>query len=299
MRLRWDSVTASRGNPCRPLGSRSLNLAVRLPEATHKTVEQEPDKRDFLYRRVSSQSRLAAHTIRPVTREGTRRVAVLAIAVLAALLLAACGGSDSTTTSSTDSTEAGAQGGARTDSTTGSGPKKAQGGNQKAKDNSGNKGGGSNYDPEPLRVSGGGSSQFLTKGGDNSIQEFGGEADESELTQAAEVLHAFLVARADEDWSRACTYLTKGEVQQLEQLGSQSPQLKGKGCPAVIKALAAEPLPTATKRELTEVDAASLRIEGEEAFLIYNGPQDTGYFVRMENEDGTWRVGALSPTAFP
>src|SRR5262245_50449105 len=40
MRCRWDSVTASRGSPCRPLGRRSLVLAARLPEATPKTVEQ-------------------------------------------------------------------------------------------------------------------------------------------------------------------------------------------------------------------------------------------------------------------
>jgi hypothetical protein len=237
-----------------------------------------------------------------VTREGTRPVAAIAIAIFAALLLVACGSSDSTTSSTTtDSAET-----AATSAGSGKekGPKQAQA-NGKQKDKQGSNGGktgpaaGSDYSPKPLRVSGGGSAPFLTKGGDNSIQQFGEEGGESELTAAAEVLYAFLVARADEDWARTCSYLTKGEVQQLEKLASQSPQLKDKGCPAVVAALAAEPLPTATKRELTEVDAASLRIEGDEGFLIYNGPNDTGYFIRMEDESGAWKVGGLSPTAFP
>jgi hypothetical protein len=34
MRLRWDSVTASLGRPCLPLGSRSFNFDARLLEAT-------------------------------------------------------------------------------------------------------------------------------------------------------------------------------------------------------------------------------------------------------------------------
>ncbi len=173
-------------------------------------------------------------------------------------------------------------------------------GGEKEKGGSGTGGSGhEGYTPKPLQVSGGGSAPFLTKGGDNSIQEYGTEGDDSELTEAAEVLHAFLVARADEDWARMCSYLAESEVKSLEELGSQSPQLKDKGCPAVVKALAAEPLPATTKRELTEVDAASLRIEEHEAFLIYNGPKDTGYFIRMEDEGGTWKVGGISPTAFP
>jgi hypothetical protein len=237
-----------------------------------------------------------------VTREGTRLIAALAIAILTAALLAACGGSDSETTGETSSgastAETGSPSGEPAGSTGAQSPKK-DGGDQKGKPGGSGDSASSDYTPKPLQVSGGGSAPFLTKGGDNSIQEYGEEGDESELTAAAEVLHAFLVARADEDWAGTCSYLDKDEVEQLEQLGSQSPQLKDKGCPSVIEALAAEPLPPATKRELTEVDAASLRIKDGEAFLIYNGPKGTGYFIRMEDEDGTWRVGGLSPTPFP
>jgi hypothetical protein len=245
-----------------------------------------------------------------VTREGTRSIAALAVAIFAAVLLASCGGSDSSssTTSATSpsSTEAGSQSASSTGSTEASAPKKGPANGQpKGKDNGGGEGGASagsgssDYTPKPLRVSGGGSAPFVTSGGDNSIQEYGDEAGESELVEAAEVLHAFLVARANEDFPRTCSYLTRDEVRQLEQLASQSPQLKDRGCAAVIEALAAEPLTAAVKRELTEVNAASLRVEGDEAFLIYTGSNGTGYFMRMVNEDGTWKVAGLSPTAFP
>jgi hypothetical protein len=235
-----------------------------------------------------------------VTREGTRLIAAFATAILAAALLSACGGSDSTTSASTTNATGPQSGGANSAGQSGS--KQAQGGGSKAKQGggSGKSGdGGSGFTPEPLRVSGGGSDQFLTKGGDNSIQEYGDEAGESELTQAAEALHGYLVARAGEDWAKACSYLTKREVRQLEQLGSRSPQLQGKGCPAVIEALSGEPLPNSTRRELTELDAASLRVEGEGAFLLYRGTGNAGFFVRMESEGGTWRVAALSPSSFP
>lgn len=224
------------------------------------------------------------------------------------LLLAACGGSDSTTSSDSTSTETGVQD-AGTGSSGQGNAKKAQSepeekGKEKKKASgtgkSGDSGGGSSFDDAvPLKVSGGGSAQFLVKGGDNSIQEYGEEGDESELAQAAEELYGYLLARVDEDWARACSYLSREEIEQLEELGSKSPQLKNMGCAAVVEALSGGTLPESTKRELTEVDATSLRIEDEAAFLIYHGARNTGYFMRMVNEGGTWKVAALVPTAFP
>lgn len=248
-----------------------------------------------------------------MTRDGTRQIAAFVVAVLATLLLAACGGSDSTTSSdsSSGSTETGGQNAGTGASGQGNANKaqsKPQGKKKKTEKKktasdtgeSGDSGGSSSFgDAVPLQVSGGGSAQFLVKGGDNSIQEYGEEADESELTQAAEALYGYLLARVDEDWARACTYLSQEEVKQLEELGSQSPQLRNKGCAPVVEALSGGALPDSTKRELTEVNAASLRVDSDGAFLIYHGARNAGYFSRMVNEGGTWKVAALAPTAFP
>ena len=146
--------------------------------------------------------------------------------------------------------------------------------------------------------SGGASAEFLTPGGDNSIQNFGEEADGGELEAATAALSGFLEARADSDWAAQCEYLAAAAVKPLEQLGAQSPQLKGKDCAAILESLSGG-LP-ASPRASTLVDGvASLRVEGERGFALYHGPKGVDYFVPMVKENGEWKVGSLAPTEFP
>jgi hypothetical protein len=248
-----------------------------------------------------------------VTREGIRPLAALAVAVLATALLAACGGSgaDSTSTASNgtnSSTNAtGAEAGSGKDSSQSASTKSGsqEQGNGQAQDAEQSKqqgmaqedsGGSKRKNVEtPLEVSGGGSGQFRTKGGDNSIQEFGEESDESELREAAEVVHGFYVSRAAEEWDKACSYLAKSNIEQLEQLAEQSTKSKGADCPTVLKAFT-RPLSASVEREITTVDAGSLRHEGEQGFLIYFGAGGVKYAMPLKNEDGSWKVAALSGT---
>lgn len=232
-----------------------------------------------------------------MNRAGTRFAAALAAAALAAALLSACGGSDSSTESSSSSSGSASQKGSGSSGQDGSGASRA-GGKETGDSNGesapfGTSGSGAGVST-PLRVSGGGSTQFRSKGGDNSIQDFGEEGDESELEHAAEALHGFLVSRAEEDWASACAYLDQTVHQQLEQLTARSPRVKGKGCAASLAALTA-PLPQAARRESTVVDAGSLRHEGEQAFLIYYGTGKKVYAIPMKPEDGVWKVAALAP----
>lgn len=250
-----------------------------------------------------------------VTRVGTRPLAALITAVLATALLAACGSSSSndssaSITESSDSTAAGTTTqNAPQSSSTQSSPKKspAQGpnggqdqrgqGDQPSQTQQSNGGGSTSHKQveTPLKVSGGGSAQFRTKGGDNSIQEFGGESAESELQEAAEVVHGFYVSRAAQEWSKACSYLAKSNIEQLEQLANQSAQSQGADCATVLKAFT-RPLPASVEREITTVDAGSLRRDGEQGFLIYYGAGHVKYAMPLRYEDGSWKVAALSGT---
>jgi hypothetical protein len=245
-----------------------------------------------------------------VTGVGTRPFAALIAAVFVAALLAACGGSDSDSSSSTEgaapgtkaTTETtasdGAKGGAQAPS---AGKGQAGAGGQSHSDDQSqsrqsSKGGSrSRSGGTPLEVSGGGSEQFRSNGGDNSIQEFGEESDESELREAAEVVHSFYVARTEGQWDTACSYLAKSNVEQLEQLAAQSPQSKGADCAALLKAFT-RPLPAALEREITTVDAGSLRREGDQGFLIYYGARHQTYAMPLKEEGGSWKVTALSAT---
>ncbi len=232
-----------------------------------------------------------------MTREGKRPLAAIVVAVFAAVLLSACGGSDSDSTSSsaattTDSTTSGAN----SSDNKGGGKSQAKSGQDSSQESQGSEG--KSSAPQdvatPLEVSGGGSTQFRVKGGDNSIQEYG-EEDESELQEVAEIVHGFYVARAEEEWGTACSYLARGNIEQLEQLASQSPQFKNAGCAPILKAFT-RPLPASVDRELTTVDAASFRHDGEQGFLIYYGADHTPSAMPLHNEDGVWKVTALSGT---
>jgi hypothetical protein len=227
-------------------------------------------------------------------RETIRPFAALLAAVFAVAVLAACGGSSDSTSSNGGSTgsEATTQAGEGTGGSNGSGGQSGDKGNA-----GGSSGGSKKADvATPLKVSGGGSEQFIVKGGDNSVQEFGEEGDESELQEAAEATHGFFVARAEERWADACSYLSKSLLQQLEQLAAKSDRTS---CASFLGSFTTE-LPPAVWREITTVDAGSLRHEGEQAFLIYHGaPGKTVYSMPMMFEDSEWKVGSLSGSALP
>lgn len=142
------------------------------------------------------------------------------------------------------------------------------------------------------------SAEFRTPGGDNSIQEFGEEADGPEVAAATSVLRGFLKARAAEDFAGQCATLAKSAVAPLEELAARSSQFEEKGCAAVLAALLADASADARVNTMSS-DIASLRVEGDRGFALYHGPKGADYFVPMAKEGGEWKVGALEPTEFP
>lgn len=143
-----------------------------------------------------------------------------------------------------------------------------------------------------------GSSSFRTPGGDNSVQNFGEEADAAELDAAGTALANYLRARAEDDWAGQCRYLAQAARAPLEDLASSSPQLEGKGCAAVLSGLMAG-TPKSTRANTMTAGIASLRFEGDRGFALYHGAKGVDYFVSMVKEDGEWKAGAIAPTEFP
>jgi hypothetical protein len=150
--------------------------------------------------------------------------------------------------------------------------------------------------PKPHQDSGGGSAQFRVKGGDNSVQEFGDEAGDSEFEQAAADLHGFLDARAGGAWQAACSYVSKGIVDSFKQLAGRAKQGQGTNCAAVLETLTSPAVERATKAEADGADVGSLRVEGERGFLLYRGVGGTVFAMPMANEGGAWKVAALAGT---
>jgi hypothetical protein len=222
-------------------------------------------------------------------REGLKTLIVACVALLLAAGLVACGGSDSS-----DSTGTKAGGQAQAD-VPGEGTTQSEGGDKSGSGGQGKVGSdgssapdASDFVPRQHSDSGGGSEQFKVEGGDNSVQEFGAEAAPSEFDAAAVALHNFLDARAEGNWVATCGYMAKSTTESIEKLA------KGSGCAGVLEKLINPAAGPAMKAEAEKADVGSLRTEGERAFLIYTGTEGTILAMPMANEDGEWKVAALS-----
>lgn len=221
------------------------------------------------------------------------------IAALAVLLLAlgmvACGGegdSDTTTgEAAQEQAERGVTAGANGDK--GSDQGEAQGSGRQGEHVPSEPAG--EFKPKQHQDSGGGSRQFRVKGGDNSVQEFGEEASEAEFEAAARALHNFLDARADGHWAAACEYLASEITESLERLAEQGKQPEQAGCPALLGNLT-NPAAKQELKKARKADVGSLRIEGQQSFVIYRGLEGTIMAMPMTEEDGKWKVASLAGT---
>ncbi|HET6570243.1 MAG TPA: hypothetical protein VFG58_02000 [Solirubrobacterales bacterium] len=229
-----------------------------------------------------------------------RRVSKTLAGALAVFLLAvglaACGGGSSESSSpSTEAGQAQADGGS---GGSGSQGEQAQSGKgqEGGSESSSRKSEASEFTPKQHSDSGGGSQQYVQKGGDNSVQEFGKEADRQEFDEAAHALHDFLDARAEGNWAAACDYMSKAVVESFEKLAAQAKQLKDADCAAILEKLTNPAAKSAMKQEAEKADVGSLRVEGDRSFVIYEGVKGTVLAMPMANEDGDWKVASLAGT---
>jgi hypothetical protein len=218
-----------------------------------------------------------------------KTLSTAAVVALLAFALVACGGGDDETTGATTTATTTTEGATTAPKADGGGGNEKQAGDDSEGDDSSSGGNSS---------AGEGSAAFRTPGGDNSIQNFGEEADADQLEAAEAALVAYLDARADGDWKASCEYLAEAATQPLEQLAESSPKLKGKSCAAIIGALSAQ-IPSSSRANPVVEGVASLRVEDDRAFALFHGPEGADFFVPMVEEDGEWKVGALAPSEFP
>jgi hypothetical protein len=149
----------------------------------------------------------------------------------------------------------------------------------------------------PSGGSGGGAASFRAPSGDNSIPDYGSEAPASERERAATALAAFLRARANGEWSTACTYLSAATRTQFERLLG-SVKAKASGCARVLAELSKGSAAHAETLTLT-AGVAALRIKGTSAFALFHGPKGSKYVMPMRNEGGAWKMSQLAPLPYP
>jgi hypothetical protein len=79
----------------------------------------------------------------------------------------------------------------------------------------------------------------------------------------------------------------------LERLASRNPQLKGKGCVALLTLLGRQGSSSDFQSNAAG-SVASFRVKGERGFAIYDGTGGGEFALLMLREGGDWKVGSFS-----
>jgi hypothetical protein len=128
-------------------------------------------------------------------------------------------------------------------------------------------------------------------GGDNSIQTFGEEAESSEEEEITTAMASFLRALANRNYPAICEGLSEANRGQLEQLAKLKKEI-GSDCPSILKSLLVGP--TSEAQKAAEGTVYQVRVEGENAFVMFTPVGGTAsYFVMKHDPDG-WKSTTLS-----
>jgi hypothetical protein len=141
-----------------------------------------------------------------------------------------------------------------------------------------------------------GAAGFRVSRGDNSVPDFGREAQASQRQLAVGALTAFMRARASGEWSKVCEHLARPVLRQLESFAKTS---KGrlKGCGPVLGALMTGP--ASERADTLTHGVAALRINEKTGFALFYGPSSGKYVMPMQNERGIWKMTQLAPLPYP
>ncbi len=143
------------------------------------------------------------------------------------------------------------------------------------------------------------------KGGDNSVQTYGTEASDSERTEAAIALQAFLNERLEGDWEGVCSALASRARAQIDEFIKQlESQGKDVGCAGTMAILDQGTAQSQLRQEATITEVLSFRgdghVPGNPSYLIFIGPPgSTLYSMPMYFEEGGWKVGMALPSELP
>jgi len=116
-------------------------------------------------------------------------------------------------------------------------------------------------------------------------EEFGAEASGAEAQAPEAALHGYLDARANGEWAKACSFVSKELSDLYRRLD------KDRGCAAFVEKTT-EGLSADERAALAEVDVESIRLEGDSGYVIYADAEGSQQAKPIEREGGAWKVGA-------
>ncbi|HEY5708090.1 MAG TPA: hypothetical protein VIS51_01705 [Solirubrobacterales bacterium] len=149
----------------------------------------------------------------------------------------------------------------------------------------------SNVKTGPLRVTGGGREQFRDIDFYTTL-EHGKEASRRVMEQAARVVHGYLIAHVQYDWSTSCSYLDEQALKSVTNIGSRFEEVAGEDCPTIIARLLGK-VPVRKTFVSSEVDAGVFRVRREGGYFFYRAGGDPYTVGLSRDDDGSWKLSGF------
>jgi len=127
--------------------------------------------------------------------------------------------------------------------------------------------------------------------GEKSVEGFGEEATAEDREAILSAEHAYLEAIAVKRYREACTHLG-------ERMQASLSQLVGKrdvDCASILPGLLS-PSAASTARAQANGKITKVRVEGDEAFVIFRAPGARRYVLTMVREGSDWKATSLIAT---
>jgi hypothetical protein len=121
---------------------------------------------------------------------------------------------------------------------------------------------------------------------------FGYEAKASERKQASEILEKSLKARAASEFATQCKTLSQPLIEAIEKSRYKV------NCPQTLR-IEALLIPASKTADTMQGPIAALRVQGPVGYALYHGKGGNDYAVRMELENGEWKVGEVLTEKLP
>jgi hypothetical protein len=129
-----------------------------------------------------------------------------------------------------------------------------------------------------------------------SIRTYGTQADEDTEAAIEMAVKDFYAAKAAGDGAGTCTLLARDARKALVQTISQSGQLKGKGCSAIVSRLLEQQKP---QLRVGKVEVTGARVEGDRGLALLEIEATPEEVIPVRREGGSWKVGAMAGSEIP
>lgn len=129
------------------------------------------------------------------------------------------------------------------------------------------------------------------RGGEASIEGFGTEASGSQRAAILASFKRYLGALAERDYGTACSHLSATLQGSLKQFAPSN--LRSRGCPAILPKLLA-PTAAPIARQHANGEVTKVRVEGDQAFVVFRAPGAELYQLTMVRQGGRWKASTVA-----